>query len=109
MDALGLDVAGGDVLHRLGRATAFGVDQKLRVGVLRPGRGDVCRPDAGVHVALAVPHVEARVALGVIGQAELARDERTEPHVRPEEDLGLGPVLAQMCSTTRTALDDVQQ
>ncbi len=55
--------------------------------------GDVVRADPGVDVALAVPDVEAGVALGVVRQPELARDERAQPHVGAEKDLGLRPVL----------------
>ena len=93
VDALGVDVAGGDVLHRLGRAAALGVDQELGLGVLGPGAGDVVGADPGVDVALAVPDVEAGAALGVVDEAGLALDEGAEPHVGAEEDLGLGPVL----------------
>ncbi len=66
-------------------------------------------PDPGVDVALAVPDVEAGVAVGIVGELQLARDERAQPHVRPEQDLLLGPCSAQMCSTTLTAFDEVQQ
>ena len=105
----GIDVAGGDVLHRLGRAAALGVDQELGVGVLGARAGDVVGADPGVDVALAVPDVEAGVALGVVDEAGLALDERAQPHVGAEEDLGLGAVLGQMCSTTATAFEEVQQ
>ncbi len=93
VDALGIDVAGGDVLHRLGGAAALGVDQELGLGVLGPGLGDVAGADAGVDVALAVPDVEAGAPLGIVVQAGLALDEGAQPHVRPEEDLRLRPVL----------------
>ena len=90
---LGVDVAGGDVLHRLGRAAALGVDQELGLGVLGAGPLDVLGADAGVDVALAVPDVEAGAALGVVAQPGLALDEGAQPHVGAEEDLGLGAVL----------------
>ena len=83
----------GDVLHRLGRAAALGVDQELGLGMLGPGLGDVVGADAGVDVALAVPDVEAAAALGIVDQAGLALDEGAQPHVGAEEDLGLGTVL----------------
>ena len=57
------------------------------------GLGDVLGTDPGVDVALAVPDVEARVALGVASEAGLAGDERAQPHVGAEEDLRLGAVL----------------
>ena len=58
--ALAGHVAGGDVLHHARRAAALGVDQEVGVGV-RGARGfDVGGADAGVHVALAVPHVHRR-------------------------------------------------
>ena len=83
----------GHVLHGLGRAAALGVDQELGLGMLGAHLGDVVGADAGVHVAFAVPDVEARTTLGVVDQAGLALDERPQPHVRAEQDLGLGPVL----------------
>ena len=55
--------------------------------------GDVAGPDAGVHVTLPVPDVEAGPSLGIVDQAGLALDERPQPHVRAEQDLGLGTVL----------------
>ena len=72
--------------------------------------GDVVGADAGVDVALAVPDVEAGAALGVVEQPGLALDEGAEPHVGAEQDLGLGRrARAQMCSTTSTAFEEVQQ
>ena len=40
---LGVDVAGGDVLHDLGGAAALGVDHELGVRVLGAHVGDVAR------------------------------------------------------------------
>jgi len=57
--ALGVDVAGGDVLHHARGAAALGVDQEVGAGVRRARRGDVVGTYPGVHVALAVPHVHA--------------------------------------------------
>jgi hypothetical protein len=94
LDSLRVEVTGRDVLHRLGGASALGMDQELRVGMLVPHRRDVVGADAGVHVALPVPDVEAGVALRILGEAKLARDEGPEPHVRAEEDLGVGAVLS---------------
>ena len=98
MHALGVDVAGGDVLHRLGRAAALGVDQELGLGMLGAGLGDVVRADAGVDVALAVPDVEAVAALGILEQAGLALDEGAQPHVGAEEDLGVGRRARPRCA-----------
>jgi len=91
---LGVDVSGGHVLHRLGRAAALGVDQELGLRVLGSGSLDVLGANPGVHVALAVPDVEAGPTVGVVAQSRLTLDESTEPHVGPEEDLCLGAVLA---------------
>ena len=105
-----LDFAGGDVLHRLGRAAALGVDQELGLGMFGAGAGDVLRADAGVHVALAVPDVEAGAALGIAVQAGLALDEGTQPHVGAEEDLGLGRRARPRCARQpATAFEEVQQ
>ena len=85
------------------------MDQELGLRVLGADVADVVGADAGVDVALAVPDVEARAALGVVLEPRLALDEGAEPHVGAEQDLGLGAVLAQMCSTTLTAFEEVQQ
>ena len=53
------DVARGDVLHDARRAAALGVDQEVRSWMRGACGLDVGRADAGVHVALAVPHVHA--------------------------------------------------
>ena len=86
MGVLGVDVAGGDVLHDLGRAAALGVDQELGARVLVAHARDVRRADAGVDVALAVPDVHPA--------AGHALDVCAEPHVGPEQDLGVVAVLA---------------
>ena len=62
------------------------MDQKFGLGVLGAQVGDVERADAGVDVALAVPHVHR--------PADLLLDVGAEEHVRPEEDLRIGAVLA---------------
>ena len=54
VDALGVDVAGGDVLHDGGRAPALGVDEEVRAG-LRLGaltEDDLLADDDGIHRAL---------------------------------------------------------
>ena len=86
------------------------MDQELGLGMLGAGALDVVGADPGVDVALAVPDVEAGAALGVVAQPGLALDEGAEPHVGAEEDLGRRRrARRQMCSTTLTALDEVQQ
>ncbi len=83
---LGVHVAGGHVLHDRRRAAALGVDQELGARVGRAHVGDVGGPDAGVHVALAGPHVHA--------PAGDLLDVGAQEHVGAEQDLGVGPVLA---------------
>ena len=84
---LGIDVAAGDVLHDLGGAAALGVDQEVHLGVLLAQLVDRRGPDAGVHVALAVPDLQ--IAAGLLG------DVGAEPHVRAEQDLGVVTVLLE--------------
>ena len=84
--ALGVDVAGRDVLHDARRAPALGVDQEVRAGVRSPDRPDVVGLDPGVHVALAVPDVHRA--------PDRLLDVGAEEHVGAEQDLGLGAVLA---------------
>ena len=83
---VGVHVARRHVLHHLGGAAALGMDQELGAGVLGPHVGDVRRPDSGVHVALAVPHLHPA--------AGHALHVRAEPHVGAEQDLGVVAVLA---------------
>ena len=82
----GVDVAGGDVLHHRGRAAALGVDEEVGAGMRGAHRRDVARADAGVDVALAVPHVH-RAARALL-------DVGAEEHVGAEQDLGVLAVLA---------------
>ena len=70
-------------------------------GVRVADGGDVGGADAGVHVALAVPDVHAPPGHALHVGAQ--------PHVGAEQDLHVVAVLARMCSTTWTALDEVQQ
>ena len=100
--ALGVDVAGGHVLHHLRGAAALGVDHELGVGVRRAHGRDVGRPDARVHVALAVPDVHPLPD---------RRARRTRPsHMSGPNRISVSsPCSRQMCSTTCTAFDDVQQ
>src|SRR5207248_5146626 len=74
-------ISGGHVLHDAGRAAALRVDEEVGLGMRRPRGLDVAGADARVHVALAVPHVHA--------PAELLLDVGAQPHVGPEEDLGV--------------------
>ena len=87
MHALGVDVAGGDVLHDRRRAAALGVDEEVGARVLGAGARDVAGPDPGVDVALAVPDVQRA--------PDRLLDVGAEEHVRAEEDLGVRAVLAQ--------------
>ena len=85
--ALGVDVAGGHVLHDRGRAAALGMDEEVGARMLGARARDVGGTDAGVDVALAIPHVER--------SPDHLLDVGAEEHVGPEEDLGVGAVLAQ--------------
>jgi hypothetical protein len=80
------DVAVRQVLHHRRRTAALGVDQHVGVGMLVAHPLHIVGPQGGVHVALPGPdaHLLPRLLL----------DEGTEPHVRAEEDLGVGTVLA---------------
>ena len=62
------------------------MDQELSVRVLRADLFDVLRPDPGVYVTLAAPDVQP--------PARLALDERSQPHIGSEQDLGVLAVLA---------------
>ena len=81
-----VDVTGGHVLHHRGRAAALRVHQELGAGVTGAQILDVLRGDAGVHVAFAVPHVHR--------PAQRALHVGAQPHVGPEQDLGVLAVLA---------------
>ena len=82
--ALGVDVAGGHVLHDLRRAAALGMDHELGAGVLGAHGGDVGRADARVDVALAVPDCMRRPV----------RARRRRPATcRAEQDLHVVAVL----------------
>ena len=67
------------------------MDEEVGAGVRLADLGDVPRADAGVHVALAVPDVEATRA----DQAERLGHVGAQEHVRAEEDLGVRAVLAE--------------
>ena len=75
------------VLHDRRRAAALRVDEEVGARVRGAHLLDVARADAGVDVALAVPDVQRA--------PELPLDERAEEHVRSEQDLRVGAVLAQ--------------
>ena len=75
-----------EVLHHRRRAAALGVDEHVGVGVLVAHPLDVVGAQGGVDVALAGP--DAHLLAGLL------LDERAEPHVGAEEDLGVGAVLA---------------
>ena len=109
MDPLRVDVPGGDVLHRLGGAATFRVDQELGVGVLGAGARDVVGPDPGMDVALPVPDVETRGRSSIVPRP-VARATKAPSHMSGPNSISVSaPCSAQMCSTTLTAFEEVQQ
>ena len=84
------------------------MDQELSAGVLGAGAHDVVWADAGVHVAFAVPDVEAPVTLGS-SVRPVSRATNEPSHMSGPKRISVsGPWVRQMCSTTLTAFEEVQ-